>query len=103
MIKKTQKWFQLQMQRLREQGLQSRLNLFVKKIIKVLIQSFLSILNRYPRLRVTALIFVDALGCRSYLKKMLHSPPRAKSPSLSFREMQVFRDLQERIQLKKRS
>lgn len=101
MIQKINNWRQLQIHRLREQGVRIRLKLLIKKVIRHGVKSMNDYLFRHPRMRVRALSFVDAVGLKKFLKSIIQTQPKPEITPLSSRANQVLSDLQKAIDMRK--
>lgn len=97
MIKKTQKWFQLQMQRLREQGLRQRIKAGIGKILKMLLVPAFEYIQKRPRTKKTILNMLQFMGLSHRVKRFLAQGSTIQVLPMTPRALEIRQELMHAI------
>jgi hypothetical protein len=97
MIKKTQKWFQLQMQRLREQGLRQRIKAGIGKTLKMLLLPSFEYIQKRPRIKKTILNMLQFMGLSHRVKRFLAQGSTIQVLPMTPRALEIRQELMHAI------
>ncbi len=89
MIEKTQAWYQLQLQRLRAQGLRQRVKAGIKKILIV----WHAQLQKRPRTKSVALHILRVTRLSHLIKRLIAPESRRQKIQLSARALEIRQEL----------
>jgi hypothetical protein len=93
MMRKIQTWCQLQIQRLREQGLRQRIKASIRKILKMLLMPSFEYIQKRPHTKKIILNILQLMGLSHRVKRFLAQGPSIQVVPMTPRALEIRQEL----------